>query len=149
MASKTTQKFRHLLLQKAIDLVNDSGIKILLFNTSYTPNATHDFVDSITGGTSKELSGTGYAGGFGGSGRKALASRALVRDDGSVKVYFDATDPTWSGLNAGTIGGAALCKEVTTDADSPLLVLFDPADLVTNGSDVTLVLPADGAANLT
>lgn len=149
MASFSTNKFRQLLLQKAIDVVNDSGIKVLLYNTSYTPDKDHDFVSSITGGTSKEISGTGYAAGFGNSGRKALAGRVITRDDGADKVFFDANDPTWSAINAGTIAGAAVIKEVTSDSDSPILGFLDPSDLVTNGGDVTLAFAADGIFPLT
>lgn len=149
MATITSNKFRQLLLQKNIDLVNDSGIKVMLFNSSYTPDKDHDFVSSITGGTTKELSGTGYTAGFGGSGRKALTGRVITRDDATDKVYFDANDATWTGLNAGTIGGAALIKEVTTDTDSIIICSLDPADLVTNGSDVLGQWAADGLVNLT
>lgn len=149
MATVTTNKFRQLLLQKNIDLVNDSGIKVMLFNSSYTPDKDHDFVSSITGGTSKELSGTGYTAGFGGAGRKALTGRLLTRDDATDKVYFDANDVTYTGLNAGTIGGAAVIKEVTSDSDSPIIALLDPADLVTNGSDVLVQFAADGIVLLT
>lgn len=149
MATVTTNKGRQLLLQKLLDLVADSGVKVMLFNSSYTPDKDHDFVSSITGGTSKELSGTGYTAGFGGSGRKALTGRVITRDDATDKVFFDANDASWPGLNAGTIGGVALIKEVTTDADSPIIALLDPADLVTNGSDVTGQWAADGLVNLT
>ena len=149
MASTTTNKLRHLLATKALDLVNDSGIKVMLVGSGYTPDKDHSFVDSITGGTSKELSGTGYTAGFGGSGRKALASRAVVRDDTADKVYFDAADVTWAGINAGTIAYVALVKEVTNDADSPLLAILDPADTVTNGGDITLQFAADGLVALT
>lgn len=149
MATITTNKFRQLLMTKNIDLVNDSGIKIMLFNSSYTPDKDHDFVSSITSGTSKELSGTGYTAGFGGSGRKTLASRAITRDDTADKVYFDAADVTYTALNAGTIGGAAIIKEVTSDSDSIIVAMLDPSDLVTNGSDVTIQFAADGIVNLT
>lgn len=149
MASFTTNKFRQLLLQKAIDFANDSGIKVLLYNASYTPDKDHDFVSSITGGTSKELSGTGYVAGFGNSGRKALSSRVITRDDATDKVFADANDLTWTGLDAGTIAGAAVIKEVTSDSDSPILCFLDPSDLVTNGGDVTLSFASDGIIPLT
>lgn len=149
MATITTNKFRQLLMTKNIDLVNDAGIKIMLFNSSYSPDKDHDFVSSITGGTSKELSGTGYVAGFNGSGRKSLASRAITRDDGADKVFFDAADVTWTAISAGTIGGAAVIKEVTNDSDSIIVCMLDPTDLVTNGSDVTIQFAADGIVNLT
>ena len=149
MASFTTNKGRHLILTQALNLVSASGVKVLLYNSSYTPDRDHDFASSITGGTSKELSGTGYTAGFGNSGRKALAGRAFVRDDGTDKVYFDANDLTWTAINAGTIAGAALIQEVTADTDSPIICFLDPSDLVTNGGDVSLQFAADGLVVLT
>ena len=149
MASFTTNKFRQLLLTKAIDLVNDSGVKVMLVGSGYTPDKDHDFVSSITAGTSKELSGTGYTAGFGGAGRKALAGRVITRSDATDTVFFDATDVTWTAINAGTIAYVALVKEVTSDSDSPLIAILDPTDLVTNGGDVTLQFAATGLVPLT
>lgn len=149
MASIRSNKCAELLLQAAsaavpLNLVGDAGVKVMLVNTSYTPDKDHDFVASITGGTSKELSGTGYTAGFGGSGRKALSSKTVTKDNGADVAYFDAADVTWTAINAGTIGYAVVIKEVTSDADSPILAVIDVADLVTNGSDYTEQWAADG-----
>ena len=147
MASLTSNKLRQLLLNAGIDLLSNT-IKVMLVNTSYTPDKDHDFVDSITGGTSKEISGTGYTAGFGGGGRKTLASKTVTKDNSADTAYLDAADLTWTGINAGTIGGLAVIKEVTSDADSPLLCFVDVTDLVTNGGDVTIQWAADGIFKL-
>lgn len=136
MASITTNKLRQLLLNTGINLLTDT-IKVILINSSYTPDPDHDFVNSVTDTTSKELSGTGYVAGFAGSGRKTLASKTVTKDNTNNVAYVDAADVTWSGINAGTVGYIGVIKEVTTDADSPLLCVIDVADTVTNGGDLT------------
>ena len=64
--------------------------------------------------------------------------------DPRLRVEFDAADLVWTGLNAGTLGGAVLLKEITNDAASRLIAFNDPTNLVTNGGDVTLVWDAEG-----
>jgi hypothetical protein len=101
-----------------------------------------NFVNQVS---ASELSGTGYVGGFGGAGRKALASKTITEDDTNDRGTYDAADPSaWTGLNAGTIGGVIVIKENTTDADSDLLAFIDTNDLVTNGSDVTFNIATAG-----
>jgi hypothetical protein len=152
MASLTTNKLRTLLLRgasgsPALNLLSDT-IKVMLVGSGYTPNKDDNFVAAITGGTSKELSGTGYTGGFGGSGRKTLASKAVTQDDANDVAYFDAADLTWSAIDAGTVAYLAVIKEVTSDADSPLLAIVDVTEVVTNGGDYTVTWAADGLFKL-
>lgn len=130
------------VLNGTIDLVADT-LKVMLVDSTYVFSAAHEFVSSVSG---DELSGTGYVGGFAGAGRKTLAGKALTNDAGNSRVEFDFTDPSaWTALNAGTIGGAIIIKEITNDAASLVIGFLDPADLVTNGGDVTLVINAEGA----
>jgi len=144
MASLTTNKLRQLLLNAGVDLLNDT-VKVMLVGTGYTPDPDHDYVDSITGGTSKELSGTGYTGGFGGSGRKTLGSKAVTKDNANDVSYFDAADVTWTAIDAGTVGFVAIIVEGTSDADSPLLCVVDVSpDVATNGGDYTVQWAAGG-----
>lgn len=117
----------------AIDLLADT-IDVILLGTGYTPSVDHNFASDLT----SELSGTGYASGFGGSGRKTLSSKALVEDDTNDVAYFDAADVTWTGINAGTIGYAAIVQRGASDAASPLIAVIDVADTVTNGGDITI-----------
>ena len=130
-----------------INLKTDSGIKVMLVQSSYTPDRDHQFVSSITDSPSKELSGTGYVAGFGGSGRKACAGRDIVKVDASDLVKFVFDDMTWAAINAGTARYAYLIKEVTSDADSPIIGYADlnPTGGITfNGNDWTLDVPANG-----
>jgi hypothetical protein len=149
MASSTTNKCRQLLALGLLDL-DTVVLKAMLVTGSYTPDKDHDFVTSITGGTSKELSGTGYTAGFGGAGRKTLTTPTVVKDDSADKVYLDADDLTWPAINAGTVAYIAIIQEVTSDADSPLLAIVDISpDVTTNGGDYDVTWPADGVLNLT
>ena len=148
MASMTTNKLRQLLLNTGINLLTDT-IKVMLVQTSYTPDKDHDFVSSITGGTTKEIAGTGYTGGFGGGGRKTLASKTVAKDDTGDVAFFDAADSAWTGLDAGTVGFAVLIKEVTSDADSPIIAIVDVSpDIVTNTGDYTIQWAATGIFNI-
>lgn len=130
------------IVNRDINLLG-STIKVMLVTPSYTYNADHDFVNDVA---ANELSGTGYAAGFSGAGRKTLASKSLALNGGSTRVEFDAADVTWTALAgaAGTIGGAILYQEGTSDADSRLIAYLDPDDLVPNGSDVTLAWNSGG-----
>ena len=120
---------------RTIDLVNDT-IKVMLVNASYTPNKDHDFVDDVN---ANELSGTGYTGGFGGSGRKTLGSKAFSTDTANDRVEFTGAAITWTGINAGTAAYAIIIKEITNDGASRLIAFLDlDPDVVTNGGDFTL-----------
>lgn len=140
MASKWYGKGLLKVADRTIDFVNDT-IKVMLVNASYTFNPDHDFADDVS---ANELSGTGYAGGFNGAGRKTLASKTITEDTANDRIEFDCADLTWTAINAGTIGGVVVLKEITNDAASPLIAFLDPSDLVTNGGDVTLVINAEG-----
>jgi hypothetical protein len=123
-----------------IDLAADT-IKVMLLGTGYTPNKDHQFVSDVVG---SELSGTGYTGGFGGSGRKTLASKTFNKSDSTDKFFFDAADSLWTAINAGTIGYAIVFKEITSDAVSPVIACVDVADIVTNGGDVSIAWATTG-----
>ncbi len=147
MASITTNKGRYLLTKAAtgaVDLLADT-IEVILLGTGYTPNKDHAFVSDVV---ASELSGTGYTGGYGGSGRKTLASKTFTQDDTNDLAKFDAADVTWTGINAGTIGFAAISVRKTSDADSPVLAIVDVADTVTNGGDLTIQWHANGIITL-
>lgn len=120
-----------------VDVIADT-LKVMLIGTGtpYTADADHRFVSTPV---ASEISVTGYTGGFGGAGRKALASRTLSADDTNDWGIFDAADLTWTALGSGaTIGGAVLFKELTSDALSPLIAYFALTNTATNGGDITI-----------
>lgn len=129
-----------------MDVIADS-IKVMLVTTGYTFNPDDRFVSSAAG---SEISVTGYTGGFGGSGRKTLASRTLSADDTNDRSAFDAADVTWTALGSGaTIAAAILFKELTSDALSPMIAYFDLVDTATNGGDITLSWSSSPSALIT
>ncbi len=129
-----------------IDLLADT-IKIMLVKSGYVADRDHDFIDESGANDpiDEELTVSGYTGGFGGAGRKALASKTITEDDANDRAEFDCADITWTALGTGeTIAGAIIVKEVTNDADSILIAYLDLTDTPTNGSDVTLTINAEG-----
>lgn len=132
-------------LDGTIALLTDT-IKALLVSSAYTPNRDHDFVSDVT-----EISGaSGYTGGFAGAGRKTLASKTLTVDDTNDRFVFDAADVSFGTLGTGpTIGGAVLCKEITSDAASPIIAFIGCTNTPTNGSPVTFQFDAIGIFTVT
>lgn len=128
-----------------INLLTDT-IKIMLLTSAYTVAPEHDFISDIS---ANELTVSGYTGGFNGAGRKALASRTVVLNDTSDAGVFDAADPSAWTLAAGeTIGGAAIVKELTNDAASPLICYLAFTNTPTNGGTVTVSFNAAGILTL-
>lgn len=130
-----------------LDLLDDT-IKAVLVTSTYTPNRDDDVIDAGTGSDvqSGELSGTGYTGGFAGSGRKTLASKTVTESDANDRAEFTAAAITWTAINAGTIAGMVLVKEITNDTSSRVIAFLDSSSfpLVTNGGDVTITPASAG-----
>jgi hypothetical protein len=118
-----------------IDLIADANIKVMLLSSAYVPNKDHEFIADIV---ASEMAGTGYVGGFAGSGRKTLAGKTWTKDNTLDEVRFDATNPAWSGALFGTVAYAALVKEDTSDALSPVIAILDVGGVQTAGGTFTL-----------
>ena len=131
------------LADGTIDFINDT-VKCMLVSASYTPDKDHVFVSEITASPSAELSGTGYAAGFGGAGRKSLASKAINIDNANDRIELDAADLTWTAINAGTFKYLVLIKEEIDDSDSHLICAIDITSQATNGGDITVQWNAEG-----
>jgi hypothetical protein len=131
------------ILNGGIDLLT-STVKVMLLGTAtvYTYNPDNNFVDAAGANDpiDAELTGvSGYTGGFGGAGRKTLASKTVTQDDTNNRNLFDAADVLWTALGAGgTIDQAEAIVEITNDAASILLANFDVTNTATNGSDISL-----------
>ena len=134
-------------------------IRCMLLTTAsvtYAPNRDHDVVDNAadnnTDPSACEANDGGggldnYVAGHQGSGRKILASKTILENEAADQVRYFAADldtgasNQWSSLGNGsneTINYAIVFAEITNDAASRLLCLVDPADLLTNGSDVEI-----------
>jgi hypothetical protein len=135
-----TTVYNRALLLLASGALNweSADIRVLLVTSSYTPDPDSDFVDSVTG----EVSATNYV-------RKALASKTATLDDASDRVVLDAADVVWTALGTSTPTRAVLFKQITNDADSPLIACVDISPtLAANGTDYTLVWSASGIIRL-
>jgi hypothetical protein len=105
--------------------------KCLLTTSSYTPNIdTHVFVSDVT----NELTGGGYV-------RKTLATRTVTVDNTNDRADYKADNPVWTGLT-GSPALLVVYKEVTTDADSPLICVLDIPDQVLTSADFTVKFDA-------
>jgi hypothetical protein len=118
---------------RTIDLVADT-LKLILVTSSYTPDPDHDFAADLT----NELSGTGYTGGFNGSGRKTLAGKAFSTDTTNNRVLFTFSGVLWTAINAGNPKYGIIVKEITNDAATRLVGYLDLGTVVTNGGDLTI-----------
>ena len=125
------------------DLLTEAGAKVMLVDSTYAPDRDDQFVDD--GGANdpidQEISGgSGYTGGFAGSGRKVLGSKTITIDLGNDRSDFDAADVTWSTIDTTTEPADLLCIiEDTSDAASPLISHHDFV-AVTNGGDLTATI---------
>ena len=133
------------IVDRTIDFSADT-LKLILVTSSYTPDADHNFADDLT----NELSGTGYTGGFAGSGRKTIGSKAFETDTTNNRVEFTWGGVTWTAINAGNPKYAILVKEITNDAATRLIAYLDLGTVVTNGGDLTVTPSATlGALQIT
>ena len=139
-----------------IDLINDVAVKVLAVQTNDTPDDPDvEFIATYISGGAVEVTSTGYTGGFAGAGRKALASKALAVDQVNNRAEFDCADVTWSAISqaaAETWVGFCICKEITSDALSPVIACINTATglpLTPNGSDITLTINAEGLLHIT
>jgi hypothetical protein len=122
-----------------ISLLSDT-LKVMLVGSGYTPDRDHDVVDA--GGANDpvdhELNGTGYVGGWGGSGRQALSSKTLTLDKTNDRVVFDCADVTWTAIDAGTVAHAIVIKEGATNDTTSRLVSNHDISVTTNGGSLTV-----------
>lgn len=127
-----------------------AGLKLMLLRSDFTPNPDVQFVSSIS---SFECGATGYVGGFGGAGRKALTGNAATYDSAANTIKFDADDPAaWNplgGTTNQTILYGAVIREVATDADSPVFCIVKlAAPYLTDGTSFTFQFNANGIFTL-
>jgi hypothetical protein len=119
-----------------------TGYKVALLRDTYAPDAVDSTVAAIT---DHEITGTGYAAGYGGAGRKSLGTKTATADLANDRVPLDAADLTWTALDAGLVRYAAVILEAGgSDATSTLVAVLDVPATLTDGTDFTLTWPASG-----
>jgi hypothetical protein len=85
-----------------------------------------------------EMSGTGYV-------RKTMAGMVVTEDDAGNQAIMDASDITWTGIDAGTARAIVVYKYNASDASAELISIHDTNfPKVTNGGDLTVQWPSTG-----
>lgn len=134
-----------LKLQNGTVVWASDTIEVVLVKSTYTANK-----DDVNGTpAASEITGvSGYTGGFGGAGRKVLASKTLTNDTANDRTVYDAADPSaWTLGTGDTVGGAVIQKKGSANDTTAIPLFFlDFTDVPTNGSTFTLVFDANGIA---
>lgn len=122
--------------------------KLMLLKTHPTSGFQDtNFVGTLLGADGGvECNATNYTGGFGGGGRKTVTLAANEEDANDRSTITISADTTWTALGGAannTITSVALIREITNDAASPLIAVFDITDTPTNGSDFTIQFQTD------
>lgn len=131
MANLVYNRGKKIILDSTCDLVADT-IKAMLVNSTYSPNADDNFID--TGGASDPVDAR-----LTGTTDQTLAGKSVTEDDTNDFSYFDANDVVFTAVTTGqTAVGVVLYKDTGTPTTSPLLAYFDITDTPTNGGDITI-----------
>jgi hypothetical protein len=69
---------------------------------------------------------------------QTLATKTKAKDTTNDRIVFSAASLLWTAVASGTVGWVAIYKFVTNDAGSTPIAVIDVADVVANGSDLTL-----------
>lgn len=135
MASFVTNRAMRRILDRTLDIT--TGCKVMLCTAGLTADQDSDFIGSAAGSAgATEITATGYTRGFGGAGRLAVTV-TFAEQDANNRAVVIVSDPSWATLGGAvndTVGFACLVKEVTSDADSELIAVWDLVDTPTNGS---------------
>ena len=141
MAGVLTDKAREMILGGTLNL-KTADIYYLLLNSSAGCTKDTEYVSEVV---ANEISGTGYTGGYAGAGRKTIGGTGdRTVSHSSAKGTLDVASPTWTGLDAGTIGEVLTVVKGTSDADSLVVSYEDITDVVTNGGPWTYEIAALG-----
>lgn len=118
------------MMSKQLDFTADT-FKVALINGSVAEDPDFHYMSSYA---SAELNGSGYAGGFAGSGRQALTTPAVTRRDAENRAVFTADYVSWAAINTGTIAAAVIYKPGTSDADSLIVAFVTLPGVTPNGT---------------
>ena len=126
----------------SLDFLVDT-VEVLFTKSTYTANKD-DTNTVLAAGELAALSG--YVPGFGGAGRKILATKTVTNDTTLDRAVYDAADPSvWTIAAGDTIGGMIVQKKgAASDATAVLLFFIDFTDTPTNGGTVTVTFDATG-----
>ena len=141
VTAKFFGKFFVSLCNKEIDLDSDS-LKLLLVNSSYTPNQdTHQYKSDV----SNEVIGTGYT-----AGGATVSSVTVSYNSGTNTLSFDAADVTWATASITARYGILYDASPGSDAIRSLIGYIDfGGDVTSTGADFTVVWDDAGIGSVT
>lgn len=133
-----------------IDFLNDD-IQMGLATDTFVEDQDDTVADdgSADDFASGEVSGTGYAAGYGGAGRQSLTSKTITVDNANNRVDIDAADVTFTGIDVGAVDKAVLLLEdhlgvAGNDTETRIISSHDSGfPVTTNGGDLTVQTPND------
>ena len=128
----------------SLNLTTDT-LRVMLMGSGYTPNPDSSFVSQIS---SAEATGTGYVGGFGGSGRKLLVNPVVTTNTAQDRAELSFDTVTWSTVSVGVVQYVVVLKPGTSDADSTLVAWLHFVPAATSGADLRLVSSSAGMLQL-
>lgn len=124
------------MISNIID-IDDDTIKAMLVDNTFVQDPDDEFVADVV---ADEVSGTGYAGGFGGAGRLTLTGATWLDDlvNNWTTLSFDTLE--WAGIDAGDILGLIVIKEITNDSDSLVIgySAFDGGAYTSSGNTLSV-----------
>ena len=136
MASSQYTKGLHKIINRNIDLVNDTLKLVLVDTASYTADLdNHEFLSDIPVGmrvaTSPQLT---------------LPAITIDTVPAVDQIMFDAADGTFTAVTGATTEAVVLFKDTGSAATSPLIAFYDGASvaLTPNGNDVNFTISTSG-----
>jgi len=136
MASSQYTKGLHKIINRNIDLVNDTLKLVLVDTASYTADLdNHEFLSDIPVGMRVATS-------------PQLTSPTITIDTVPAvdQIMFDAADGTFTAVTGATTEAVVLFKDTGSAATSPLIAFYDGASvaLTPNGNDVNFTISTSG-----
>lgn len=141
MASFVYNSFKKFLMEKSIDLINDT-IKVALVSDSYTPDADgHVYFDDVS---AYEITGTNYT-----AGGETVTNKTTIQDNTDNEGVFDADDITWATASFTTRYGV-IYKYNADPAAAPLIGCLDfSSNQSPAAQDFKVQWNSEGVLNLT
>lgn len=123
MALLVYNEAKYFMATGSLNLLTDT-LQAMLVTQGYIPDPNHKYVDegTLVSPSEFEVAGTGYVGGFGGTGRRTITSKSLVRDANTFRVRLFGDNVTWNPINVGVVGGVLVIRPGTTSDESSLLI---------------------------
>ena len=146
MASFISNRFKLELAAGNVDWDAASQFKAILCYDTFVGNNDQDYVGDLT--TLGEVTGTGYAPGYSGGGRKFITG-TLEQDEVNNRAILKIANLTWSAIDVGATSCAGVLiymhgivhtgGTASSDANAPVVAWLEfSAAKRTNGEDFTV-----------